>query len=139
MTIELRSHMRVDLVQFMGSDELVAAIARVSTLGPKTPEYIQTHGADPSRLLTFLMRNRHGSPFEHNSMTFYVEAPLFVVQEFLRHRVGFSYNQESARYRELKPAFWVPAGERNLYQVGKPGHYRFLPGTAPQHCAKSSA
>ena len=40
------------------------------------------------------MRDRHGSPFEHNSMTFYVQAPIFVFREFMRHRIA-SYNEES--------------------------------------------
>ena len=48
------------------------------------------------------MRDRHGSPFEHNSMTFYVQAPIFVFREFMRHRIA-SYNEESGRYRELQP------------------------------------
>jgi thymidylate synthase (FAD) len=77
------------------------------------------------------MRDRHGSPFEHNSMTFYVQAPIFVFREFMRHRIA-SYNEESGRYRELRPVFYVPAADRNLIQVGKPGSYDFEPGTAEQ-------
>jgi thymidylate synthase (FAD) len=82
-------------------------------------------------LINYLMRDRHGSPFEHNSMTFYVQAPIFVFREFQRHRIA-SYNEESGRYKELDPVFYVPAPERNLNQVGKPGAYDFLPGTAEQ-------
>jgi len=77
------------------------------------------------------MRDRHGSPFEHNSMTFYVQAPIFVFREFMRHRIA-SYNEESGRYRELRPVFYVPGPDRNLVQVGKPGAYDFLPGTPEQ-------
>ena len=77
------------------------------------------------------MRDRHGSPFEHNSMTFYVQAPIFVFREFMRHRIA-SYNEESARYRELNPVFYVPADDRNLVQQGKPGAYDFVPGTSEQ-------
>src|SRR4051794_18335865 len=78
------------------------------------------------------MRDRHGSPFEHNSMTFYVQAPIFVFREFMRHRIA-SYNEESGRYRELRPVFYVPSPQRDLVQVGKPGAYEFLPGTDEQH------
>src|SRR5262245_20836223 len=78
------------------------------------------------------MRDRHGSPFEHNSMTFYVHAPIFVFREFMRHRIA-SYNEESGRYRELRPVFYVPAPERKLVQEGKPGHYVFVEGTSEQH------
>lgn len=64
-------------------------------------------------------------------MTFYVQAPIFVFREFMRHRMA-SYNEESGRYRELNPVFYVPAATRNLQQVGKPGAYDFLPGTPEQ-------
>jgi thymidylate synthase (FAD) len=73
------------------------------------------------------------SPFEHNSMTFLISAPIFVFREFMRHRVGWSYNEESGRYRELQPVFYIPGPDRRLVQVGKAGHYRFEPGTAAQH------
>jgi thymidylate synthase (FAD) len=82
-------------------------------------------------LINYLMRDRHGSPFEHNSMTFYVQAPIFVFREFMRHRIA-SYNEESGRYRELQPVFYVPGPERKLVQVGKPGAYDFEDGTVEQ-------
>jgi flavin-dependent thymidylate synthase len=72
------------------------------------------------------------SPFEHNSLTFYVQAPIFVFREFMRHRIA-SYNEESGRYRELRPVFYVPGPERKLVQEGKPGQYRFVDGTPEQH------
>jgi thymidylate synthase (FAD) len=72
------------------------------------------------------------SPFEHNSMTFYVQAPIFVFREFHRHRFA-SYNEESGRYRRLRPVFYVPGEDRKLVQQGKPGHYEFLAGSAEQH------
>jgi thymidylate synthase (FAD) len=72
------------------------------------------------------------TPFEHNSMTFYVQAPIFVFREFQRHRIA-SYNEESGRYRELNPVFYVPAPERRLVQQGKPGAYDFVEGTPEQH------
>jgi len=72
------------------------------------------------------------TPFEHNSMTFYVQAPIFVFREFMRHRIA-SYNEESGRYRQLRPVFYVPAPERKLIQQGKPGAYDFVDGTPEQH------
>ena len=80
------------------------------------------------------MRDRHGSPFEHNSMTFYVQAPIFVFREFMRHRIA-SYNEESGRYRELRPVFYVPGPSASCVQDGKPGAYEFVDGTAEQHDA----
>jgi thymidylate synthase (FAD) len=67
-----------------------------------------------------------------------VQAPIFVFREFMRHRIA-SYNEESGRYRELKPVFYVPDASRNLVQVGKPGAYDFLPGTPEQHEAVQQA
>ncbi len=72
------------------------------------------------------------TPFEHNSMTFYVQAPIFVFREFMRHRIA-SYNEESGRYRQLRPVFYVPGPERKLIQQGKPGAYDFVDGTPEQH------
>jgi thymidylate synthase (FAD) len=77
------------------------------------------------------MRDRHGSPFEHNAFTFYIEAPIFVFREFMRHRIA-SYNEESGRYKELAPIFYTPAEDRKLIQEGKPGAYVFVSGTPEQ-------
>jgi thymidylate synthase, flavin-dependent len=136
--IEFRSDVTVELVRSSASDADVLFAARVSTQGEQTLESSRLDGtetdADAARsrgLINYLMRDRHGSPFEHNSMTFYVQAPIFVFREFMRHRIA-SYNEESGRYREMNPVFYVPASDRNLVQSGKPGAYLFLPGTAEQ-------
>ncbi|GAA2005614.1 FAD-dependent thymidylate synthase [Microbacterium ulmi] len=132
---EFRSDVTVELVRASASDSDVLFAARVSTQGEQTLEAAAAGTEASARdrgLINYLMRDRHGSPFEHNSMTFYVQAPIFVFREFMRHRIA-SYNEESGRYRELRPVFYVPARERNLNQVGKPGAYEFLPGTDEQH------
>ena len=128
---EFRSDMTVELVRASAQDGDVLFAARVSTQGEQSLAQLD---ADPQRskgLINFLMRDRHGSPFEHNSMTFYVQAPIFVFREFMRHRIA-SYNEESGRYRELRPVFYVPGPQRRLRQVGKPGAYEFLEGTPEQ-------
>ncbi|MEN2737883.1 FAD-dependent thymidylate synthase [Microbacterium sp. X-17] len=131
--IEFRSDVTVELVRSSASDGDVLFAARVSTLGEQSLESAGDEVGPRDRgLINFLMRDRHGSPFEHNSMTFYVQAPIFVFREFMRHRIA-SYNEESGRYRELRPVFYVPNEDRNLVQVGKPGAYDFLPGSAEQH------
>jgi thymidylate synthase (FAD) len=135
--IIFRSDVTVELVRSSASDSDVLFAARVSTQGEQTLEAAAAHtdaAEDEKRnkgLINYLMRDRHGSPFEHNSMTFYVQAPIFVFREFMRHRIA-SYNEESGRYKELSPVFYVPAPDRNLVQVGKTGHYEFLPGSAEQ-------
>jgi thymidylate synthase (FAD) len=76
-------------------------------------------------LIRFLMRERHGSPFEHGYFRFIVKAPLFVVREHHRHRAGHAYNEWSGRYSKLEAEFYVPDFVRT--QVGKPGSYSFEP------------
>lgn len=72
-------------------------------------------------LIKFLMKERHGTPFEHNSFKFHVKAPLFVVREWQRHRMA-SYNELSGRYKEFEnPDFYIPDEYRT--QTGKPGAY----------------
>ena len=136
--IQFRSDVTVELVRSSAHDSDVLFAARVSTMGEQTLESslsgseLEAENEKRDRgLINYLMRDRHGSPFEHNSMTFYVQAPIFVFREFMRHRIA-SYNEESARYRELNPVFYVPAPDRNLVQVGKPGAYDFTPGTPEQ-------
>jgi thymidylate synthase (FAD) len=130
--ITFRSDMTVELVKHAASDADVIWAARVSTKGEQSLADIH---ADPERsagLINYLMRDRHGTPFEHSSMTFYVSAPIFVFREFMRHRT-FSYNEESGRYRKLEPVFYVPGPNRKLVQSGKPGAYEFSTGSAGQH------
>jgi len=127
-----RSDMSVELVKASASDADVIWAARVSTAGEQSLEEV---GEDPARsagLINYLARERHGSPFEHTSMTFFVSAPIFVFREFMRHRIA-SYNEESGRYRELQPVFYVPAPERKLVQTGKTGAYTFVDGTQEQY------
>ena len=76
-------------------------------------------------LIRFLMRERHGSPFEHGYFRFIVKAPIFVVREHHRHRAGHAYNEWSGRYSKLEAEFYVPDFVRT--QVGKPGAYSFEP------------
>ncbi len=132
--IEFRSDVTVELVRAQASDSDVLFAARVSTVGEQTLAAAGEHADLEARdrgLINYLMRDRHGTPFEHNSMTFYVQAPIFVFREFQRHRIA-SYNEESGRYRQLRPVFYVPAPERNLIQRGKPGKYEFFPGEPEQ-------
>ena len=129
--IIFRDDMSVELVKSSASDADVIWAARVSTAGDKSLEDV---GADPAKsegLINYLARERHGSPFEHTSMTFFISAPIFVFREFMRHRIA-SYNEESGRYRELKPVFYIPSKERKLVQIGKAGAYTFIDGTPEQ-------
>jgi thymidylate synthase (FAD) len=128
--ITFRSDVDVELVEVNASDLRVAKAAWVSTKGNRAED--ENDETRVGGLISFLMRDRHGSPFEHNSFTFAIRCPIFVIREFHRHRTGWSYNEESGRYSKLKPEFYVPDETRKLQQVGKPGHYSFEEGTISQ-------
>ena len=77
-------------------------------------------------LIRFLMRDRHGTPFEHNAFRFHIRCPIFVAREWFRHRVG-SFNEFSMRYARATDDFYIPEPEDVRSQVGKPGAYSFEP------------
>ena len=132
--VRFSSDVVVDLVKHSASDLDVAMAAWVSTKGENsTIDNTIIDGTKVSGLIGYLMRERHGSPFEHSTMTFYIKAPIFVMREHMRHRAGFSYNEESGRYKVLEPEFYISARERKLVQVGKTGAYTFEDGTNNQH------
>ncbi|MET7614727.1 FAD-dependent thymidylate synthase [Streptomyces seoulensis] len=133
--LTLRSDVTVELVKSSASDSDVLFAARVSTLGEQSLDELQKDPERSKGLINYLVRDRHGSPFEHNSMTFLISAPIFVFREFMRHRVGWSYNEESGRYRELQPVFYVPDTSRKLVQEGRPGKYVFVEGSPAQYDA----
>jgi thymidylate synthase (FAD) len=130
--IQLRSDIVARGIDSMGGDDSVIAAMLVSSdkdhLVQEMLEIPKTEGR-----IQFLMRKRHGTPFEHNALQFYVEAPIFVFREWHRHRIGWSYNEQSGRYSELPPMFYVPPPERKLVQVGKPGEYTYEEGTEVQY------
>jgi len=120
------SALTVELLESMASDGIPARRARVSTNGGDNTDGMKTEG-----LIGYLMRDRHGAPFEHAVMTFSIHAPIFVMRELMRHRIA-SYSEESGRYRELQPVFYMPDDGRKLVQTGKVGAYVFEAGTADQ-------
>lgn len=126
--IQLRSDIPVELIQSMGGDVNVVQAARASTLGLASRDSAENFG-----IINFLMKHRHGTPFEHSALTILVHAPIFVWREWHRHRIGFSYNEESGRYKKLEPIFYVPSEQRKLIKVKdfKPGRPAFEPENPP--------
>ena len=120
-TIPVLDHGFVRLDGAMASDLSVVNAARVSFARRKD----EMDEADEG-LIRFLMRDRHGTPFEHNAFRFHIRSPIFVAREWMRHRVG-SFNEFSMRYAKATDEFYVPAAEDVRSQVGKPGAYSFEP------------
>lgn len=126
--MEFKSTVDVRLIQQMGGDYMVVAAAKVSTNGQAALEFAEPgKGEENAGLINYLVKMRHGTPFEHSSLTFFVHAPIFVWREWHRHRIGFSYNEESGRYKQLEPVFYLPDRERPMMKVDgwKPGRPKF--------------
>lgn len=134
--------MSVELLDHMGDDIAVVNAARVSygkqstwtntcrTCGFELSELHDPsdHVGGPSLsksdagLINYLMKNRHGTPFEMVVFKFRVSTPIKVAREWQRHRIG-SYNEVSTRYVEMTPLYYVPKNHDVRIQTGKPGHY----------------
>lgn len=128
MTITLKSDIDVSLVQHVGGDHMIVAAAKVSTNGTDAAALAEESNAEGNAgLINYLIKHRHGSPFEHGLMTFFVHAPIFVWREWHRHRIGWSYNEESGRYKQLEPVFYIPKADRPMMKVNdwKPGRPKF--------------
>lgn len=97
--IHVLDHGLVRLVDSMGSDLSISRSARVSYDAEGRPE--------DEKLIRYLLMNGHNTPFEAVTVTFEIKAPIFVFRQWHRHRTQ-SYNELSARYRELPEEFYVP-------------------------------
>ena len=120
-SIPVLDHGFVRLDAAMADDLSVVNGARVSFARRRD----EVDDADAG-LIRFLMRDRHGTPFEHNAFRFHIRCPIFVAREWFRHRIG-SFNEFSMRYAKATDDFYVPAAEDVRTQVGKPGAYSFEP------------
>jgi len=120
-SIPVLDHGFVRLDAAMADDLSVVNAARVSFARRRE----EVDDADAG-LIRFLMRDRHGTPFEHNSFRFHIRCPLFVAREWFRHRIG-SFNEFSMRYAKATDDFYIPEADDVRSQVGKPGAYSFEP------------
>lgn len=115
---EFQDHCEVSPVQSTFSDDTVCFAAWTSTKG------VDADHTAKAGLINRLMKDRHGSPFEHMIVQFQVTAPIFVWREHHRHRIA-SYSEESARYRTMRPRFYIPPRHRPMIAVegSKPMDY----------------
>lgn len=115
--MEFKSVVDVNVIQSMGGDAMIASAAWVSTSSENGLKRAADKPNDVSGVINYLIKHRHGTPFEHSGITFFVHAPIFVWREWHRHRIGFSYNEESGRYKTLEPVFYLPDRERPMMKV----------------------
>lgn len=105
----------VELVGLSGDDKSIVDAARVSFGKGAGHEFTDRD----YRLLKYLLRMQHYSPFEHNQLRFRIKAPLFVHAHFVKHRVGVSINSQSGRYVEMDDEFYIPVRYRKQSESNK--------------------
>ena len=93
----------VQLLHVMGDDLMVVNAARVSF----AKESIEFNNQD-AKLVTYLAKHNHISPFFHPQAQFRIKMPIFVAREWYRHQIGFARNEVSRRYVDTPPECWVP-------------------------------
>lgn len=104
----------VTILDHMGSDLTVVNAARVSFDKESMFEWdheelgVKLSDAD-ARLVKYLARHNHWSPFAHTSVQFRVKAPIFVARQLVKHQVGGVLNEVSRRYVDSEPEFYIPA------------------------------
>ena len=120
--------MEVKLVDHMGSDLTVVNAARVSFA--KTSEWDVVPDAGPvegylkvddERLIKYLAKHNHWSPFGHASMQFHIKAPVFVARQLVKHQVGLVWNEVSRRYVDDEVEFYEPKEWRLAAENKKQG------------------
>ena len=108
--------MKVDLIDSMGSDLTVVNAARVSY--DKTSEALTDKDI---RLIHYLAKHKHWSPFSHAFLQFRIKAPIFVARQLGKHQVGLSWNEVSRRYVNNPPEFHMPETWRGKPENSKQG------------------
>lgn len=113
-TINQPPHGYVRYIDHMGTDLRIVEAARISYKSPSKGE------EQDKKLLNYLLKNRHTSPFEQCSITFNIKFPIFLMRQFVRHRT-FRLNEWSGRYSELSDEFFLPATWRKQDDKNKQG------------------
>ena len=100
--------MQVTLINSMGTDQTVVDSARVS-FAKKAENYTEDQN---EKLIGYLARHNHWTPFGHAQATFHIEAPVFVARQLVKHQVGLVWNEVSRRYVDDTPRFFSPPSWR---------------------------
>lgn len=94
---------KVEYVDHMGSDLNVVNAARVSF-----DKVAESLGDGDRRLIAYLAKHNHWTPFAHTSLQLRIKAPLFVARQLVKHQVGLVWNEVSRRYVDSEPEFYIP-------------------------------
>lgn len=122
------SKMNVELIDHMGDDLSIVNAARVSfdkeseweVVSRMSDDDVDVHYGEPckltcfqlsekdEKLLTYLAKHGHWSPYAHTAISLRVKAPIFVARQLVKHRIGGDWNEVSRRYVDSEPEFWFP-------------------------------
>ena len=108
--------MEVNLIDSMGGDLTVVNSARVS-FGKKKKKF----GKGDEKLISYLAKHGHWTPFGHVSLQFHIVAPVFVARQLVKHQVGLVWNEISRRYVDTKPEIYTPDSWRGRAEDKKQG------------------
>ena len=108
--------MEVTLIDYMGTDLTVVNSARVS-FGKKKDKF----EPKDKKLITYLAKHGHWTPFGHVSLQFHIIAPVFVARQLVKHQVGLVWNEVSRRYVDTKPEIYTPKSWRRYAEDKKQG------------------
>ena len=108
--------MNVNLVDVMGTDLSVVNAARVS-FAKESKEFSDKD----EKLIKYLAKHNHWSPFGHASLQFRIKAPIFVARQLVKHQVGLVWNEVSRRYVDDEPEFYIPKAWRLKAEDKKQG------------------
>lgn len=120
--------MEVTLVDKMGSDLSVVNAARVSF----NKESVEFSDSD-NKLIKYLAKHNHWSPFAHAFVSLRIKAPIFVARQLVKHQVGLSWNEVSRRYVDDEPEFWFPKEWRGKPVNAKQGSFGIFPDDNPNY------
>lgn len=124
--------MIVNLVNFMGTDMTVCDAARVS-MAKTSYNFTDEQNA---KLITYLARHAHWSPFAHCMVQFRFSAPIFVARQLQKHQIGFAWNEVSRRYVSEPPAIWTPSTFRDAAESVKQGS-KLTENKDSDHCRRN--
>lgn len=96
--------MQAEYIHHLGSDDWIADTARVS-FGKEAKEFTKERN---ERLIKYLAKHNHWSPFAHSIVAFRMTAPIFVSRQLAKHQIGFAWNEISRRYVDYQPTFFKP-------------------------------
>lgn len=108
--------MNVELLDIMGSDLTVVNAARVSFAGES-----EEFGSRDKKLIKYLAKHNHWTPFGHVQVQFRIKAPVFVARQLVKHQVGLVWNEISRRYVDVVPEFHAPEAWRKRAPDKKQG------------------